>query len=411
LTSPKHRPNTAEYVTPLYPGAGARSGPSAVDAGPSARPRPAWPDDDPLGDTDAHGRRASGDGRSVTLPGRSRRGGQGAPQPAVPAWPERMEQWTARAAPYPIAPQATAPSPVAPHPIAPHVTGPHPIAPGRRDGTGPQRRIDVGHTGPQRRTDGLTRPDPLTDSGIGVLWATDLDLGAPEPSAAAPAAATAVAPETAIADAPPGQPSRRRAKARKPAGRTQKTKPAKQKPAKSRPRRGRRAVALLLGALVLAAVAAVGYYKIWPVKTHTVTTPAALGSYTRQQANATARALKHRIVTAAGGNVKNVVAAVYRQKGAKGPQIVVFIGGNLTGNASASDLISAYMARLHKAFTTNPGSLGGQAVCAPGANGGPAECAWADRDTFGVVVSATLHAPGLADEMRQMRSLVEHVIR
>ena len=171
-------------------------------------------------------------------------------------------------------------------------------------------------------------------------------------------------------------------------------------------------MALLLGGLVIVgALAAVGYYKFMPKTAHTVTTPAALGSYTRQQANATARALKHRILTAATGNVKNVVAAVYRQKSGKGPQIVVFIGGNLTGNASASDLISAYMARLHKAFTTNPGSLGGQAVCAPGADGGPAECAWADGDTFGVVVSATLSATALADEMRQMRPLVEHVIR
>jgi hypothetical protein len=167
--------------------------------------------------------------------------------------------------------------------------------------------------------------------------------------------------------------------------------------------------------VIVGAAAAFGYVKLMPRTSHTVTTPAAVGAFARQQANTTATDLKHRIMTAGAGNVKNVVAAVYqRKKGpgtSKGPQIVVFIGGNLTGNASASDLISAYMARLHNSFPTRPGSLGGQAACAPGSNGSPSECAWADGDTFGVLVSATLTARGLADEMRQMRPLVEHVVK
>ena len=172
---------------------------------------------------------------------------------------------------------------------------------------------------------------------------------------------------------------------------------------------------LLGGLVIIVALAAVGYFKLMPRTSHTVSAPAALGSYVKQQANATAKSLRHRIMVAAAGDVKNVVAAVYEQKTgpgtSKGPQIVVFIGGNLTGNASASDLINAYMTRLHGAFTTMPGRLGGQAACAPGSNGGPSECAWADGDTFGVVVSATLSATGLADEMRHMRPLVEHVAR
>jgi len=189
-------------------------------------------------------------------------------------------------------------------------------------------------------------------------------------------------------------------------------------PGKSRPRAGgRRArkVLILSGSVVVAAVAVAAYWVFRPQTSHAVSTPATLGSYARQQANATAKALKQRILAAAAGDVKNVVAAVYERKTGpgttKGPQIVVFIGGNLAGGASASSLISAYMTRLHGAFVTSAGTLGGQAACAPGANAGPAECAWADGDTFGVVVSATLSSAGLADEMRQLRPLVEHVIK
>jgi hypothetical protein len=37
-----------------------------------------------------------------------------------------------------------------------------------------------------------------------------------------------------------------------------------------------------------------------------------------------------------------------------------------------------------------------------------AECVWADNDTFGVVASQTLSASSLANELRQMRPMVEH---
>ncbi len=171
----------------------------------------------------------------------------------------------------------------------------------------------------------------------------------------------------------------------------------------------------MLGSAIVAALAVVGYVVLRPQASHVVSAPASLGGYVRQQANATANDLRHRIVAAAGGAVKNVVAAVYERTTGPGtkkaPQIVVFIGGNLAGGASADSLISAYMTRLRGAFTTSAGRLGGQAACAPGSNGGPAECAWADNDTFGVVVSATLNSAGLADVMRQIRPQVEHVAR
>ena len=119
--------------------------------------------------------------------------------------------------------------------------------------------------------------------------------------------------------------------------------------------------------------------------------------------------VKSRILAGAGGAVSNVVAATYEERvgpgTSSGPQIVVFIGGNLS---SGNNFIGG-ITQLYGSFTTSPGPLGGQAACVPGANGRPAECAWADGDTFGVLLSATLGATGLADEMRLMRPLAERV--
>jgi len=299
------------------------------------------------------------------------------------------------------------------------------------------RRDRTAITGPPRRAEDQSPTDPTTARGPRIRRAGSAAVAQP----ADPARTDPVPADRAIANAgrpaSTDQPDRaagdgdspeiqlldRQLRYRGKPPRKQRTsggpKPRKQRaPGKSRPRTGRRGVrkVLILGGSVIVAVLAVAAYLVFkPQTSHAVSTPATLGSYARQQANATAKALKQRILAAAAGDVKNVVAAVYeRTTGpgtSTGPQIVVFIGGNLAGNASASSLISAYMTRLHGAFATSAGKLGGQAACAPGSNGGPAECAWADSDTFGVVVSATLPSAGLADEMRQMRPLVEHVVR
>jgi hypothetical protein len=73
-------------------------------------------------------------------------------------------------------------------------------------------------------------------------------------------------------------------------------------------------------------LAVAGYIVLRPKTAHTIAAPATLGSFTRQQADATAEQLKTQIVTAARGDVKNVVAAVYQRKTGTGgsPQIVVF---------------------------------------------------------------------------------------
>lgn len=178
-----------------------------------------------------------------------------------------------------------------------------------------------------------------------------------------------------------------------------------------------RRIMIVGGCLIVAVVAVAAYVLLAPQPAHVVSTPSQLGAFAKESAvdRSTARGLRNKIVAGAAGEVKNVVAAVYEQTTgpgtSQGPQIVVFIGGNLTGGGSASGFIGGFMTQLHGSFTTNPGVNGGQAACAPGSNGGPAECAWADNDTFGVVVSATLSAAGLADEMRSMRPQVEHTAK
>jgi hypothetical protein len=66
------------------------------------------------------------------------------------------------------------------------------------------------------------------------------------------------------------------------------------------------------------------------------------------------------------------------------------------------------MGMVPHAASVSAGSLGGAAACAPSENGKPAECAWADDDTFGLILSPSLSATALGNELRAMRPLVEH---
>jgi hypothetical protein len=186
-----------------------------------------------------------------------------------------------------------------------------------------------------------------------------------------------------------------------------------------RPKRGGRlpmkvfAVAGAAAVVAGAAVFVLGRSGSGPA--HTVTTPTALGPYTEQSQLAVqmhAAALRQQIISGSAGEAHNVVYAVYEDTagsgGTSGPQIILFIGGNLSGT-SAGSFISTFTGKLQGAVTTSAGSLGGAAACVPSVDGRVAECVWADNNTFGVVASQTLGTTGLANEMRQMRPLVEHV--
>jgi hypothetical protein len=149
---------------------------------------------------------------------------------------------------------------------------------------------------------------------------------------------------------------------------------------------------------------------------HTLTTPTTLGAYVKQPQLAEqmhAATLRSQILQESGGEANNVIYAVYEDStgpaATSGPQIFLFIGGNLKGT-SAGAFISTITGAVPDAQTTSAGSLGGSAACFPSVNGRLAGCVWADDDTFGLVASQTLSSTGLANEMRQMRPMVEHQV-
>jgi hypothetical protein len=192
----------------------------------------------------------------------------------------------------------------------------------------------------------------------------------------------------------------------------------------TRPRRGtarragRRQVHLVIGAAVVLVLAVAGFLVrgmfAGSGPAHTISTPAKLNAYALQPQLAKsmgAQALRAAIVKKGSGEATHVVDAVYEVStgpaAKSGPLFILFIGGNLSG--SASSFISSFTGLLPGAFVTSAGSLGGQAACVPGYSGHPAECAWADNDTFGLFASPTLSASALGNELRAMRPLVEHV--
>jgi hypothetical protein len=127
-----------------------------------------------------------------------------------------------------------------------------------------------------------------------------------------------------------------------------------------------------------------------------------------------ADSLQKQIVSESAGETQHVVSAVYEDStgpaAAAGPQIVLFLGGNLKG-VSAGSFISSFTGKLEGTEGTSPGSMGGVAACVPSMDGRLALCVWADNDTFGAVGSQTLSTSALAAQMRQMRPATEHPAR
>jgi hypothetical protein len=173
----------------------------------------------------------------------------------------------------------------------------------------------------------------------------------------------------------------------------------------------RRFVALAVAVILLAAGGAVGYRMLKDSgEAHVVMTPRRLLSYVQQPSLARkmhAQQLRAEIVAEGHGEASHVVDAVYEAAGSKAvPLIILFIGGNLSGSSSA--FITSFTGLVPGSFVTSPGPMGGQAACVPNTSGHPAECAWADNDTFGLIASASLGASALAKELREIRPLVEH---
>jgi hypothetical protein len=171
---------------------------------------------------------------------------------------------------------------------------------------------------------------------------------------------------------------------------------------------------LAVAVVLLAAGGAVGYRVLKAHgQAHVVLTPQRLLTYVQKPSLAKsmhAQQLRAEILSKGNGEASHVVDAVYEDANSKPlSSIILFIGGNLSGSSSA--FISSFTGLVPGSFRTSPGSMGGEAACVPSVSGHPAECAWADNDTFGLIASASLGASALANELRQIRPLVEHNAR
>ena len=258
----------------------------------------------------------------------------------------------------------------------------------------------------------------------------------PQRTSAQPPAAKAPAAEPPAAEPSADQPAARPAATESVAGAKVAREPGRSRAGRRTSRRRSRRVYAAVGGVVVIAGAAVAFEMLQgggPAgPAHQIVAPQRIGSYAQAPALAAsmkAAQVRRSIVTQSNGEASNVVAAVYESSASQpsshsstGPggsssspavpaglgtsQIVLFIGGNLTGT-SPSSFITSFIGKLPGAVTTAAGPLGGEAACVPSAGGNPAECAWADNDTFGLVTSPTLDARALASELRQMRLQVE----
>jgi hypothetical protein len=149
---------------------------------------------------------------------------------------------------------------------------------------------------------------------------------------------------------------------------------------------------------------------------HTLITPAKLGSFVRSpqlEQQMGARSLQQQVISKSAGQASHVIYAVYQNNAAASggnPQVILFIGGHLSG-VSPSGFISSFSTQFKGARSTSPGRMGGSAACVnanANVTGQVALCTWADNDTFGVVASPTMSTAQLAAQMRVIRPLVEH---
>jgi len=174
----------------------------------------------------------------------------------------------------------------------------------------------------------------------------------------------------------------------------------------------------VLGGVAAAAVAVGVFSNNGPA--HVLMTPAKLGAYVRRpqlEQQVGAKQLQREVTAKSAGQARHVIYAVYEDSagGADGktPQIMLFIGGNLSGT-SPGDFISSFTSQSKGATLTSAGSLGGEAACVSAqasVPGSVALCTWVDNDTFGVVASPAMNVSQLAALMRAIRPSVEHVAK
>jgi hypothetical protein len=150
---------------------------------------------------------------------------------------------------------------------------------------------------------------------------------------------------------------------------------------------------------------------------HVLVTPAKLGAYVRRpqlEQQVGVKQLRREVTAKSAGQARHVISAVYEDSAAgKTPQIMLLIGGNLSGTSPGA-FISSFTSQAKGAKLTSAGPLGGQAACVGAQTsvlGSGALCTWVDNDTFGLVASPAMNVSQLAAQMRAIRPQVEHLVK
>ena len=180
---------------------------------------------------------------------------------------------------------------------------------------------------------------------------------------------------------------------------------------------------LCLGGVVIVAAAAIaGIIKFeFPSHggpAHTMAIPPKIGTYARTvdlERQADVSKLRSEVIQMGSGKASGVVSAVYESgNSAAGntAQIIMFIGGHLA-NADPAASISSFTQKFPGAHVVTAGSLGGKAACVQegttSASNSVSMCVWFDNDSFGEIVSPTMNAAALGNEMHTIRPSVEHL--
>ncbi|HEV2376798.1 MAG TPA: hypothetical protein VGS19_32070 [Streptosporangiaceae bacterium] len=150
------------------------------------------------------------------------------------------------------------------------------------------------------------------------------------------------------------------------------------------------------------------------VTPHVLVIPSHLGAFQRNpqlEQQLDVKELQQQVITKSGGQATHVVSAVYENgtSGSSTSQIMLFIGGNLSG-VSPATFVASFTNQFKGASGANPGTMGGSASCVnsqASTGGRMALCTWADGDTFGVVASPTMSVTALSAQMLTIRPIVE----
>ena len=174
------------------------------------------------------------------------------------------------------------------------------------------------------------------------------------------------------------------------------------------------------GVVIVAAAAIAGIVKFeFPSHgggpAHAMAIPARIGTYARTvdlEKQVGLSQLRDDVIKMSSGQASGVVSAVYESgNSAAGntAQIIMLIEGHLA-NADPAASIAGFTQKFPGAHLVSAGPMGGKAACVQeGTTSSTSRslCVWFDNDSFGEIVSPTMNATALGNQMRTVRPSVE----